>query len=36
MKENEADVAAAEKAGYETSLIARLALKPGKVGDLSI
>lgn len=36
MNENEADVAAAEKAGYERSLIARLALKPGKVGDLSI
>jgi len=36
MKENEADVAAAEQAGYERSLLARLALKPGKVGDLSI
>lgn len=29
--ENEADVSAAEKAGYEKSLISRLALKPGKV-----
>lgn len=28
--ENEADVAAAQQAGYEKSLIARLALKPGK------
>lgn len=31
MAENEADVAAAEQAGYEKSLISRLALKPGKV-----
>ncbi|KAL4592721.1 hypothetical protein LXL04_005724 [Taraxacum kok-saghyz] len=29
--ENEADVAVAQDAGYETSLISRLALKPGKV-----
>lgn len=28
--ENEADVAAAREAGYEKSLISRLALKPGK------
>jgi delta-1-pyrroline-5-carboxylate synthetase len=28
--ENEADVNAAQQAGYEKSLIARLALKPGK------
>lgn len=30
--ENDADVADAEEAGYERPLIARLALKPGKVG----
>ncbi|XP_030451005.1 delta-1-pyrroline-5-carboxylate synthase-like [Syzygium oleosum] len=35
MNENEADVAAAEKAGYERSLIARLALKPGKITSLA-
>lgn len=29
--ENEADVAAAQQAGYEKSLISRLVLKPGKV-----
>lgn len=29
--ENNADVATAEEAGYERPLIARLALKPGKV-----
>ena len=29
--ENEADVAAAQQAGLEKSLISRLALKPGKV-----
>lgn len=29
--ENEADVAEALKAGYEKSLVSRLALKPGKV-----
>lgn len=38
--ENEADVAAAELAGYEKPLVARLALKPGKVfiisSDMSI
>ena len=28
--ENEADVAAAQEAGYEKSLVARLVLKPGK------
>lgn len=28
--ENEMDVASAQQAGYEKSLIARLALKPGK------
>jgi len=28
--ENEADVTAAQEAGYEKSLVARLALKPGK------
>ena len=32
--ENEADIAAAQQAGYESSLIARLALKPGKVWNL--
>jgi delta-1-pyrroline-5-carboxylate synthetase len=34
--ENEADVAAAQNAGYEKSLIARLTLKPGKVGPIHI
>jgi len=29
--ENEADVAAAQHAGYEKSLVSRLTLKPGKV-----
>jgi len=29
--ENEADVAAAQDAGYEKSLVSRLTLKPGKV-----
>ncbi|XP_007026912.2 PREDICTED: delta-1-pyrroline-5-carboxylate synthase isoform X2 [Theobroma cacao] len=33
--ENEADVAAAQDAGYETSLISRLALKPGKIAGLA-
>ncbi|KAB1217815.1 Delta-1-pyrroline-5-carboxylate synthase [Morella rubra] len=33
--ENEADVAAAQQAGYEKSLIARLALKPGKISSLA-
>ena len=31
--ENEADVAVAHEAGYESSLIARLTLKSGKVGS---
>lgn len=31
ISENKADVAAAQLAGYEKSLISRLALKPGKV-----
>lgn len=30
MAENEADVAAAEESGYETSLVSRLALEPKK------
>nr|AEV46825.1 delta-1-pyrroline-5-carboxylate synthetase [Boehmeria nivea] len=33
--ENEADIAAAQQAGYESSLIARLALKPGKIKSLA-
>ncbi|KAM4093920.1 hypothetical protein ACJW30_06G154300 [Castanea mollissima] len=33
--ENEADVATAQQAGYEKSLIARLALKPGKISSLA-
>ncbi|KAJ4704591.1 Delta-1-pyrroline-5-carboxylate synthase [Melia azedarach] len=33
--ENEADVAAAREAGYEKSLISRLALKPGKISGLA-
>ncbi|XVF23966.1 hypothetical protein REPUB_Repub13aG0085300 [Reevesia pubescens] len=33
--ENEADVAAAQQAGYEKSLISRLALKPGKISNLA-
>ncbi|KAI9154505.1 hypothetical protein LWI28_027257 [Acer negundo] len=33
--ENEADVAAAQLAGYEKSLISRLALKPGKISGLA-
>ncbi|KAK9127018.1 hypothetical protein Scep_015864 [Stephania cephalantha] len=33
--ENEADVAAAEQAGYAKSLISRLALKPGKISSLA-
>lgn len=32
--ENEADVANAKDAGYETSLVSRLALKPGKASHL--
>lgn len=33
--ENEVDVAAAEEAGYDKSLISRLALKPGKIPALA-
>ncbi|KAJ3704156.1 hypothetical protein LUZ61_007861 [Rhynchospora tenuis] len=33
--ENEADVAAARKAGYEKALISRLTLKPGKISSLA-
>lgn len=33
--ENEADVVAAQLAGYEKSLISRLTLKPGKISSLS-
>ncbi|CAL9106939.1 unnamed protein product [Musa textilis] len=33
--ENEADVAAAQQAGYEKSLISRLTLKPGKISSLA-
>ncbi|GLT75466.1 hypothetical protein SLA2020_471890 [Shorea laevis] len=33
--ENDADVAAAEQAGYEKSLISRLVLKPGKISSLA-
>ncbi|XP_044500260.1 delta-1-pyrroline-5-carboxylate synthase-like [Mangifera indica] len=33
--ENEADVVAAQEAGYEKSLISRLALKPGKISSLA-
>ncbi|GMN41422.1 hypothetical protein TIFTF001_010643 [Ficus carica] len=33
--ENEADVAAAQLAGYEKPLVARLALKPGKIKSLA-
>ncbi|XP_039009068.1 delta-1-pyrroline-5-carboxylate synthase-like isoform X2 [Hibiscus syriacus] len=33
--ENEADVAAAQDAGYGKSLVARLALKPGKIASLA-
>ena len=28
--ENEADIAAAQEAGYDTALVSRLLLKPGK------
>lgn len=31
--ENEADLAAAHEAGYESALVSRLTLKPGKVGS---
>lgn len=34
--ENEADVVAAQQAGYEKSLISRLMLKPGKARDYPI
>lgn len=34
--ENEADVAVAQDAGYEKSLVARLTLKQGKVGPVFI
>ncbi|KAL9316310.1 hypothetical protein ACSQ67_017311 [Phaseolus vulgaris] len=33
--ENEADVTTAQEAGYEKSLVARLALKPGKIASLA-
>ncbi|KAF3334076.1 Delta-1-pyrroline-5-carboxylate synthase [Carex littledalei] len=33
--ENEADVAAAQQAGYEKALISRLTLKPGKISSLA-
>ncbi|KAI3470791.1 hypothetical protein Pfo_027454 [Paulownia fortunei] len=33
--ENEADVAVAQQAGYEKSLVSRLALKPGKIKSLA-
>ncbi|KAL2317200.1 hypothetical protein Fmac_031076 [Flemingia macrophylla] len=33
--ENEVDVAMAQEAGYEKSLVARLALKPGKIASLA-
>ncbi|XP_058109447.1 delta-1-pyrroline-5-carboxylate synthase-like isoform X2 [Magnolia sinica] len=33
--ENEADVAAAQQAGYDKSLLSRLTLKPGKISSLS-
>ncbi|KAM0873422.1 hypothetical protein ACQ4PT_038057 [Festuca glaucescens] len=33
--ENEADVAVAHEAGYESSLVARLTLKPGKIASLA-
>ncbi|XP_047325777.1 delta-1-pyrroline-5-carboxylate synthase-like [Impatiens glandulifera] len=33
--ENDADVASAQQSGYETSLISRLALKPGKISNLA-
>ncbi|KAI3992273.1 hypothetical protein MKX01_029994 [Papaver californicum] len=33
--ENDADVAAAKKAGYDKALISRLALKPGKISSLA-
>ncbi|KAL2665299.1 hypothetical protein AAZV13_02G213200 [Glycine max] len=33
--ENEADIAVAQEAGYEKSLVARLAIKPGKIASLA-
>lgn len=36
LAENEADVVAAQQAGYEKSLISRLALNPGKVRACSL
>lgn len=33
--ENDADIFAAQQAGYEKSLVARLALKPGKISSLA-
>ncbi|KAF3449074.1 hypothetical protein FNV43_RR09798 [Rhamnella rubrinervis] len=33
--ENEADVAAAQEAGYDTALVSRLLLKPGKISGLA-
>ncbi|KAL5740534.1 hypothetical protein ACOSP7_029417 [Xanthoceras sorbifolium] len=33
--ENEADVAAAQEAGYEKALVSRLSLKPGKISGLA-
>ncbi|KAJ3708917.1 hypothetical protein LUZ61_012622 [Rhynchospora tenuis] len=33
--ENEADVAAAQQAGYEKALVSRLTLKPGKIASLA-
>lgn len=36
LAENEADVAAAQQAGYENALISRLAMKPGKVRHRSL
>ncbi|XP_075108320.1 delta-1-pyrroline-5-carboxylate synthase isoform X3 [Nicotiana tabacum] len=35
LAENEADVAAAQQAGYEKALVSRLALKPGKISSLA-
>ncbi|KAI3734903.1 hypothetical protein L6452_14383 [Arctium lappa] len=35
LHENEADVVTAQDAGYESSLVSRLALKPGKVSSLA-
>ncbi|XP_059297379.1 delta-1-pyrroline-5-carboxylate synthase-like isoform X1 [Lycium ferocissimum] len=35
LAENEADVAAAQQAGYDKAMISRLALKPGKISSLA-